>query len=72
MVDWSPDGRFLAFSRGPHQKRLGRSPAYLGIKGEGWNICVADATQQDRYLTITVDGHSNREPDWVLVEGNEP
>ena len=64
-VDWSPDGRYVAFSRGPHQKRLGRSPAYLGIPGEGWELCVADAAQENRWVAITKDGKSNKEPDWT-------
>ena len=64
-VDWSPDGKYVAFSRGTHKKRLGRSPAYLGIPGEGWDVCVADAAQENRWVAITRDGKSNKEPDWV-------
>jgi Tol biopolymer transport system component len=64
-VDWSPDGKYVAFSRGTHQRRLGRSPAYLGIPGEGWDLCVADAAQTNRWVAITSDGKSNKEPDWV-------
>lgn len=66
-VDWSPDGRYVAFTRGPHKRRLARSPAYLGIQGQGWNICVADASQENRWVAITADGQSNKEPDWATV-----
>jgi len=64
-TDWSPDGKYIAFSRGARTKRLGISPAYVGIAGEGWNICVADPTQENRWVAITTDGRSNKEPEWV-------
>ena len=64
-TDWSPDGKYIAFSRGARTKRLGISPAYVGIQGEGWNICVADPTQENRWVAITTDGKSNKEPEWV-------
>ena len=67
-VDWSPDGRYVAFTRGPKGKGLGLSPPYLGSKAEGWNICVADADRQDRWVEITTDGKWNKEPDWVPVK----
>jgi Tol biopolymer transport system component len=64
-IDWSPDGRYVAFSRGPTRKAaLGTAPEVVGIKAEGWNICVADATKKNRCVAITSDGHSNKEPDW--------
>jgi Tol biopolymer transport system component len=64
-VDWSPDSRYVAFSRGPTKKAtLGMAPEVVGIKAEGWNICVADATTTNRWAAITTDGKSNKEPDW--------
>ncbi len=66
-VDWSPDGRYVAFSRGPSRKRLGYAPEMVGIPAEGWNICVADATTKNRWIAITTDGNCNKEPDWVPV-----
>ena len=64
-VDWSPDGRYVAFSRGLYNKGLGLSPALVGLRAPGWNICVADATATNRWVAITADGNSNKEPDWV-------
>ena len=67
-IDWSPDAKYVAFSRGSFEKRLGRAPENVGTRAEGWNICVADATATNRWVAITTDGHSNKEPDWVFVE----
>ncbi len=67
-VDWSPDGKYVAFSRGPATKRLGQAPENVGTRAEGWNICIADATTTNRWVAITTDGNCNKEPDWVFVE----
>lgn len=64
-VDWSPDGRYVAFSRGPHGKSLGGPPECVGVQAPGWNICAADARAVNRWVAITEDGKSNKEPDWV-------
>ncbi|MFH1921806.1 MAG: hypothetical protein ABIP48_18225 [Planctomycetota bacterium] len=64
-MEWSPDGKYIAFSRGPGVKRLGQHPAIIGIRAEGWNLCVADAGATNRWIAITTDGHCNKEPDWV-------
>jgi len=71
-VDWSPDGKYVAFARGPKRKGLGLAPPYLGAKAEGWNICVADATQENRWVAVTADGKWNKEPDWVPVKREIP
>ncbi|MHC4398374.1 MAG: hypothetical protein ACYTG0_01700 [Planctomycetota bacterium] len=63
--DWSPDGKYFAFTRGRPKKVLGDQAAVVGNRAEGWNICVADAANPNRWTAITVDGHSNKEPDWV-------
>ncbi len=68
-IDWSPDSRYVAFSRGPTRKvGLGMAPEMVGIKAEGWNICVADAATTNRWVAITNDGKSNKEPDWFPLE----
>ncbi|HIQ21809.1 MAG TPA: hypothetical protein EYH34_11325 [Planctomycetes bacterium] len=71
-VDWSPDGKYLAFSRGPAGKRMGRIPEIVGVPATGWNICVADAAATNRWVPLTTDGNCNKEPDWMPVAGSSP
>ena len=68
--DWSPEGRYVAFTRGPKflGKRLtGATRETPGIEAPGWNLCVADPARDNRWVEITSDGLSNKEPDWVVV-----
>lgn len=60
-VDWSPDGRYLAFSYGPS-----RGGQAVGQRAEGWNLCIYDVAQ-GKWVQITTDGNHNKEPDWVPV-----
>jgi Tol biopolymer transport system component len=71
-IDWSPDGKYVAFSRGPAAKRLGFACEMIGVRADGWNICVADAAATNRYVAITHDGKSHKEPDWVPVGKQTP
>jgi Tol biopolymer transport system component len=67
-ADFSPDGHYVAFSRGPKGERKSlrnQAPESVGSLAPGWNICVADVTQKNRWVAITTDGNSNKEPDWV-------
>ena len=64
-IDWPPDGKYVAFTRGPATKRLGHAPEGVGVPAKGWNLCVADMTQTNRWTAITTDGRCNKEPDWV-------
>lgn len=59
-VDFSPDGKYIAFSYGPS-----RGGQQVGGKARGWNICIADMT--GKWVQITSDGNHNKEPDWVPV-----
>jgi Tol biopolymer transport system component len=64
-VDWSPDGRYVAFSRGGKSKGLHLPPEMIGVEAPGWNTCVADASAKNRWIAITGDGKSHKEPDWI-------
>ena len=64
-VDWSPDGKYVALSRGPTLKNLGHAPELIGIRAKGWHICVADATKTNVWATITADADADKEPDWA-------
>jgi Tol biopolymer transport system component len=64
-VDWSPDGKYVAYSRGPSHKKLGPAPEMIGAMAEDWNICVADAHATNRFIELTKDGRCNKEPDWA-------
>jgi WD40 repeat protein len=67
-IDWPPDGKYVAFARGPATKRMGQAPEGVGVRARGWDICVADVTATDRWVAITTDGKCNKEPDWVPVQ----
>ena len=69
-ADWSPDGRYVAFSHGP--KLRGKSLGGLmcefpGVRAPEWNICLADASRTNVWITVTTDGKSNKEPEWVTA-----
>jgi hypothetical protein len=70
-VDWSPDGRYVAFSRGPAAKVMGRIPEIVGVPARGWDVCVADAAATNRWIPVTTDGKCNKEPDWIARGGDE-
>jgi Tol biopolymer transport system component len=57
--DFSPDGKYIAFSYGPKAEEI------VGGKAPGWDICVGDLT--GKYVKITTDGNHNKEPDWVAA-----
>lgn len=67
-ADWSPDGRYIAFSYGDKlEGKTKNIPELPGVEAPGWNICVADTMQSNRWVVITVDGASCKEPDWVYI-----
>jgi len=70
-ADWSPDGKFVAFSFGPKMKGKslkGLLPEFPGVEAPGWNVTVADVTKKNTYVQVTTDGKSCKEPDWVFVK----
>jgi hypothetical protein len=58
-ADWSPCGRYIAFSHGP------KGAEQVGLVAKDWHICVADAAKPDVWVVLTTDGQSNKEPDWL-------
>jgi Tol biopolymer transport system component len=69
-VTWSPDMRYLTFTRGPKFKGKnlrGLLPEFPGVEAPGWNVCVADATRKNRWVAITADGKSCKQPSWIRV-----
>jgi WD40 repeat protein len=57
-VDWSPDSRFLSFSRGPASKGDPNKPGtfqaaceIVGVFAPGWNICAVSA-ERDGFLDL--------------------
>jgi TolB protein len=75
QVTWSPDMRYLTFTRGPkfQGKNLkGLLPEFPGVEAPGWNVCVADANRKDRWAPLTSDGKSCKQPSWVFVKEAAP
>lgn len=64
-VDFSPDGKYIAFSRGPF-----RGGQQVGGKAKGWNIYITD--MKGKRVRITSDGNHNKEPDWVPIPAQSP
>jgi hypothetical protein len=57
-VDWSPDSRFLSFSRGPASKGDPNKPGtflaaceIVGVFATGWNLCAVSA-ERDGILDL--------------------
>ncbi len=74
-ITWSPDMKYITFTRGPkfHGKNLrGVLPEFPGIEAPGWNVCVADARRRNRWVAITSDGRSCKQPCWVFVREGAP
>lgn len=68
--DWSPDGRFISFSRGPGGTVSAEGPGtnrglaeFIGVRAK-WDVEVVSVEDGAR-LVITTDGESNKESDWL-------
>jgi len=66
-VDWSPDGKYVAFTYGPRPrgKSLRGLPQVPGMDAPGWNVCVADASTKNRWVALTTGNRSHKEADWM-------
>ena len=57
-LDWSPDGKYIAFACGPDGEQN------VGGTAKGWDICIAEVAT-GKWQKITFDGNQNKEPDWI-------
>lgn len=71
-IDWSPDGRYLAFSRGPDGRGDPTKPGthqaaaeVHGVYAAGWNLCVVPAER-----TGTIDLNNSAEKGFCMVTTN--
>jgi dipeptidyl aminopeptidase/acylaminoacyl peptidase len=71
-VDWSPDSRFLSFSRGPDGEGDLTKPGtfqaaceIVGVHAAGWNICVVPADRQG-----SLDLNNPSETDFLMLTTN--
>ena len=67
--DWSPTGRFIAFSKGVRGPLMERARFAVRQAAPSWNICVVDPDRPGHYIQITTDGMSNKEPAWAPAAG---
>jgi dipeptidyl aminopeptidase/acylaminoacyl peptidase len=58
-LDWSPDGKYIAFSSGPAE-----GEQHVGGTAKGWNINIVDV-ETKKWYNVTTDGNQNKEPEWI-------
>jgi TolB protein len=71
-VDWSPDSRFLSFSRGPASKGDPTKPGtfqsaceIVGVYAPGWNLCAVSAEREG-----ILDLNQATEADFTMLTTN--
>jgi Tol biopolymer transport system component len=69
-VEWSPDGKYLCYSRGPGGRVLARGPGtsaghseIVGVSGR-WDLCITPVEGERIYATITNGKGTQKEADW--------
>ena len=69
-VDWSPDGKYLCYSRGPGGRVMENGPGtnqgiaeLVGVRGL-WDLCVTPMDGHGQFVTLTPGGGTYKEPDW--------
>jgi Tol biopolymer transport system component len=64
-VDWSADGKYIAYAQGGRGNKMMPANFVIGMKAPGWDIWVAKPSSPHVAVQITHDGLSNKEPDWI-------
>jgi hypothetical protein len=71
-VDWSPDSRFLSFSRGPDGEGDLTKPGtfqaaceIVGVHAAGWNLCAVSAEREG-----ILDLNNSAEPYFLVLTTN--
>jgi hypothetical protein len=70
-ITWSPDMKYITFTRGPKFQGLNLKrvlPEFPGVEAPGWNVCVADTKEKNRWVAVTTDGKSCKQPGWVKAK----
>lgn len=73
-ITWSPDMKYITFTRGPRLQKKGLRgllAEFPGVEAPDWNVCVADPHKRNRWVAITTDGKSCKQPSWVVVAVKE-
>jgi WD40 repeat protein len=72
-VDWSPDSKFLSFSRGPASKGDPNKPGtfqaaceIVGVYAPGWNICAVSAEHEG---TLDLNDPANTDVSMLTTNG---
>lgn len=65
--DWSPDDRFIAFSKGIRGSLMQTARFAPRTISPSWNIAICDPNNPGPYVQITDDGQSNKEPDFLPI-----
>ncbi len=84
-IAWSPDSKFVSFSRGPDgEGDLSKTGTFqaaceiIGVYAKDWNLFAVSAqpartvhlnTEPDQAVQLTKDGQSNKEPAWFDGKG---
>ncbi len=70
-ADWSPDGRYIAFSRGPGGRQKVNGPGthrgiaeLVGVRAK-WDICAIQVDGGKGWASLTTTGASNKESEWL-------
>jgi len=69
-VDWSPDGKYLCYSRGVGGEFQENGPGtnrgiaeLVGVRGI-WTLCVTSSSGDYRFVKVTADGETSKESEW--------